>query len=258
GWRLLTRKPESAVGMAGAFVAGVLAMTVATPVVVGNVAWAIPIWTLFAYGLARLSGPGESAFIRILSYLYPVFALLTGLVFDIYEVGQTISSRASLAAAASLALFGLMQYHWSRRNPPPARSIFVDLDGRDRSALLLLLVGLVGLYLLFSMIIDLAAPMVPADPADIMKCGRSIIINIGAIVLLIISGRRRDPELAWIAGFLAIVGGLKVFLADLFTTGGIPLVFSVLSFGLVAMAGSAVMGRWNKGLADRLGTTAER
>jgi hypothetical protein len=249
GWRLLTRAPVSVVGMGGAFVAGAIAMALAVPVVVGNVAWAIPVWALMAYGLARLSKRGASGVVRILSYLYPVFALLTGLTFDIFAVGQAAFPKASLAAAASLALFGLMQFDWCRRNPPPARSLIADLDGRDRSAVVLLLVGLAGLYLLISMLLDSVAATVLADPVNTMKCGRSIIINSGAIVLLLIAGRRHELELVWIAVFLTIVGGLKVFLADLFGAGGMPLVFSVLSFGLLAMTGSVVMGRWHKGAA---------
>jgi hypothetical protein len=41
-----------------------------------------------------------------------------------------------------------------------------------------------------------------------------------------------------------VVGCLKVFLVDLFSGSGLPLVLSVLSFGVVAMVGSIIMGRW--------------
>jgi len=247
GWRLLTKDPVAMVGVGGAFVAGAMAMALGMPVVVGNVAWAIPFWALTAYWFARLSARGGSGFIRGLSYFYPLFALFTGLGLDIYDPGHQISLPASLAAAASLALFGLLQFSWCRDNPPPADSLLAGLDSRDHSAVVLLLVALTGMYLLFSTVIDSVASMVLADPANTMKCGRSIIINIGAIFLLAMAGWRHDRELAWIAVSLAVVGCLKVFLADLFGTGGIPLVLSVLSFGLVAMLGSVVMGRWNKG-----------
>ncbi|MDT8335043.1 MAG: hypothetical protein RQ753_05055 [Desulfurivibrionaceae bacterium] len=246
GWRLLTRTPGNSVGMGGVFVAGTVGIIVAVPVLVGNVAWAIPVWALMAFGLAWLSGRSGHGFIRLLSYLYPVLALLTGVVFDIYRLERTISLPASLAAAASLALVGLLQYDWCRRHPPPRPSLLADFDGRDRLAGLLLLVGLAGSYLLLGMLIDSAAPLLPVDPGNVMQCGRSIVINIGVIFLLILAGRRHDLELVWVAVFLAIVGCLKVFLADLFTAGGIPLVLSVLSYGLAAMTGSVVMGRWNK------------
>jgi hypothetical protein len=126
--------------------------------------------------------------------------------------------------------------------------LFAKLDSRDYSAAALLLVCLAGFYLLFSMTIDLISTMVLADPANTIKCGRSIIINVAATFLLVLGGRRHDLELVWIAVFLAVIGCMKVFLVDLFGASGIPLVLSVLSFGVVAMAGSIVMGRWHKPL----------
>ena len=100
------------------------------------------------------------------------------------------------------------------------------------------------------MTLGLFATMVLADPANTIKGGRSIIINLAATSLLVMGGRRHDPELVWIAVFLAIVGCMKVFLVDLFGASGIPLVLSVLSFGVVAMVGSIVMGRWHKTVKD--------
>lgn len=249
GWRLLTGGRYSSAGMGGAFVAGLIAIGVAGPAVADNAAWAVPIWMLTAYGLARLSRRGASGFLRLLSYLYPVFALFTGLGLNIYEVGRAVP--APFAAAASLALFGLIQFRWARRNPPPPRSQFADLDRCDRAAVVLLLVGLAGLFLLAGLILETVAPMVLADPANTVQGGKSIAVNSGAIFLLIMAGRRRDLELVWIAVFLAVVGGLKVFLVDLFGIDGIPLVLSVLSSGLVALTGSVVMGRWQKWGSDR-------
>ena len=92
--------------------------------------------------------------------------------------------------------------------------------------------------------------MVLVDPANIIKCGRSIVINMAATFLLVMGGRRHNLELVWIAVVLAGVGCMKVFLVDLFGTSGIPLVLSVLSFGVVAMAGSIVMGRWHSPVKD--------
>lgn len=246
GWRLSIKDQGRFVGVGGAFAAGAIMLALGVPAVVDNIAWAISCWALLAYGLARLSGYCNSGVIRLISYLYPVLALWTGLSLGVFEVAVTASPQASLTAAAALALLGLLQFNWCRHSPPPSGSLFAKLDSRDYSAVVLLLTCLTGFYLLFSMTIDLLASMTLTDPANVVKCGRSVIINVAATFLLIMGGRRHDLELVWIAVFLAVVGCLKVFLVDLFGTSGIPLVLSVLSFGVVAMAGSIVMGRWNK------------
>lgn len=250
GWRLSINGRDRFVGVGGAFVAGSIALALGVPVVVGNIAWAISAWSLLAYGLAILSGRCNSGVIRGMSYLYQIFALWTGLALGVFEVGNAAAPQAPLMAAVSLALFGLMQFKWCRQNPPPEGSLFARLDGRDYSALTLLLVCLGGLYLLSNMVIGIIASMALADPANTIKCGRSIIINVAATALLFAGGRRHDLQLVWVAVFLALVGCMKVFLVDLFGTSGIPLVLSVLSFGVVAMTGSIVMGKWSKPLKD--------
>lgn len=244
GWRLSQKDSGRFIGVGGAFVAGSIALALGAILVVDNIAWAISFWSLLAYGLARLSGRCDSGVLRIMSYLHQIFAVLIGLALGVFEVGKSAPFHASLVAALALALFGLMQFRWCRGNPPPSESLLAKLDTRDYSAIALLVVGLSGLYLLAKMAIDLLAPMLLTDPANTIMCGRSIIINLAVTILLILGGRRRDLELVWIAVFLAIVGCLKVFLVDLFSTSGIPLVLSVLSFGVVAMVGSIVMGRW--------------
>ena len=250
GWRLVITAQDRFVGVAAAFVAGAITLALGLPVVVGNVAWAIVCWSLLAYGLARLSGRCHSGVIRLVSYLYLIFALWTGLALGVFEVAKAVNPQASLTAAAALALLGLLQYNWCRHNPSPPGSLLAKLDSHDYSAVVLLLICLTGFYLLFSMTLDLVAPMVLSDPANTIKGGRSIIINVAATLLLVMGGRRHDLELVWIAVFLAVVGCLKVFLVDLFGTSGIPLVLSVLSFGVVAMAGSIVMGRWHRPVKD--------
>ncbi len=250
GWRLAIKARDRFIGVGGAFAAGSLTLAFGVPVVVGNVAWAIVCWSLLAYGLAILSGRCKSGVIRLLSYLYLLLALWTGLALGVFGVGKAVAPQASLAAAGALALFGLLQYNWCRHNPPPAGSLFAKLDSRDNSAVALLLICLAGFYLLFSMAIDLVSSMVLVDPVNTIKCGRSIIINMAATFLLVMGGRRHNLELVWIAVGLAGVGCMKVFLVDLFGTSGIPLVLSVLSFGVVAMAGSIVMGGWNKPRKD--------
>ena len=100
------------------------------------------------------------------------------------------------------------------------------------------------------MAVEMFAAAILEDPVNTIKCSRSILINIAAIALLVLGSSRRNLELVWIAVALAIVGCIKVFLVDLFGASGLPLVLSVLSFGIVATVGSLVMGRWQKTAAE--------
>lgn len=245
GWRLSARDGGHCGAIGGSVVAGALMLALGLPELLGGLVWAIPGWALAAYGLARLSGRCDNAVIRVISYIYQFLGLWVGLVSGVFtpkdgELG------ASLTAALALALFGLAQYHWCRQHPPPAGSLLSRLDERDFSAVVLLLGGLGGLYFLGAMMLDNVAAANLTDPGNTMRCGRSLLINFGVLVLLLLGSRYRSPELLWVAVALAVVGCLRVFFFDLFKGSGLPLVLSVLSFGVVAAVGSVIMGRWQR------------
>jgi len=245
GWRLSVSDPGRIAAVGGSFVAGTLMLAMGLPVLVGNVAWAVPFWSLAAYGLLRLSGRCNSAVIRVISYIYQLFVFWIAMMMGVFVIGKSPSPLASLVSAAVLAITSLLQFHWCRQNPP-SDSFFKKIDSGDYMALSLLLVGLAGLYLLFAMAIEMFVAGTLADPLNSIKCARSIQINIFSIVLLVIGSRKRSMELIWVAVGMALIGGIKVFLVDLFGASGLPLVMSVLSFGIVAMVGSVIMGRWQK------------
>ena len=85
-----------------------------------------------------------------------------------------------------------------------------------------------------------------ADPANAFRCGQSIMINLGAIVLLLLAAKTRNLEIAISAVVIGVLGALKVFCYDLFTSSGMPLVINVFTFGIVAAVGSVVSTRWQK------------
>lgn len=246
GWRLSSLDRGRCGAIGGSMVAGAVMLALGLPELLGQVAWAMPGWVLVAYGLARLSGQCNSGVIRAVSYLYQAFGFWIGLMTGVLTTVKPGHLPGALIAAGAVAVGGLAQYRWCRNHPPPAGTTFAGLDGRDYSALLLLLVGLGGVYFLGTLILDHLAPLSLAEPANTMRCGRSLLINAGALILLLAGSRLRRMELIWVAVALALVGCLKVFLIDLFRSNGLPLVLSVLSFGIVATVGSVIMGRWQK------------
>lgn len=246
GWRLSLRAEGGCAAVGGLIVAGAFMLALGLPELLDSLAWALPGWSLVAFGLALLSGRCESAVVRVISYLYQFAALWVAVVAGALTRSPEGNLSASLAAALALAVFGLAHYLWSRKHPPAGGTLFARLDPHDYSAVLVLLTGLAGGYFLGALVLDVLAERALAEPINLMRCGRSLLINGGALVLLLFGVRRRLPELLWVAAALAVLGCLKVFFVDLFRSNGLPLVLSVLSFGVVAAAGSVVMGRWRK------------
>lgn len=253
GWRLSLRDNGGCGATGGAMVAGALMLALGLPQLLGGMAWALPGLAMVAYGLTRLSGRCDSAVIRVVSYLYQFFGLLMGVAGGVFTAVKESQLPASLASALAIGLFALAQYRWCRRHPPGGDSLYFRLDEGDHSAVLLLLCGLGGLYFFGAVLLENFASTMLADPANTVRCGRSLLINFGALVMLLLGSRRRLPELLWVAAALAVVGCIKVFLGDLFKGSGLPLVLSVLSFGVVAATGSVIMGKWQRAVAGATG-----
>jgi hypothetical protein len=75
---------------------------------------------------------------------------------------------------------------------------------------------------------------------------QSVLINASAAGLLLFSLYKRNIELRNVAIVITVIGAGKVFLLDLVQLKGVPLLFSVFSFGLVAALASFILGRWSK------------
>ncbi len=253
GWRLAVRDDGRCAAIGGSMVAGALMLALGLPQVLNGLVWAVPGWALVAYALACLSGRCDSAVIRVISYLYQFFGLVVGVASGVLTTPKEGQLTACLIAALALAVFSLAQYRWCRQHPPTGGSLFSRLDPGDYSAVILLLCGLGGLFFLVALLLDSIATASLVDPANTMRCGRSLLLNLGVLILLLIGSQRRLPEILWVAVILAVIGCGKVFFIDLFKGSGLPLVLSVLSFGIVAAVGSVIMGRWQRptpGLAE--------
>ena len=98
-----------------------------------------------------------------------------------------------------------------------------------------------------------AMQFIPAEmQRDTFRCGQSVLINGAAIALILFAYLRRDKEIRNVAILVTLIGGIKVFLYDLFGAHGLPLVFSVFSFGMAAAVESVALGKWMKGSDAKL------
>jgi len=140
-----------------------------------------------------------------------------------------------------------IQFKWCRKEAIiTKKGFFGRVDRADRSALILLVTSLVCAYCMLQLLSFLAINTFSANPANALTGVQSILINAGAISLLLLAMPGRNKEILTTAVFIIIIGAFKVFGYDLFKSNGIPLVLSVLSFGGVAAVGSVVLSRWSR------------
>jgi hypothetical protein len=240
---LARRKIEGIPGTNSFVVAGSVLLVLALPAVLGAVP-AAPVLGAAALVLSVLSDRWGSGAIRATSYLLQV----TGVVFLMPYFLANGLPEAPLSGTVSAAVLGavaLCHYRWCRRNVPPTGSpLFGTYDRHDLSGVVTLLVALTSSFFLLRGI----AWRFLGDGSGgsyAFQCSQSIIINLSALGLGLYAFRARNREIRNVAILVIAVGALHST-ADLLGTKGVPLVLSVLSFGLAAATQSITLSRWQK------------
>ncbi len=217
------------------------------PVATGKFIPTLPVISLVAISMAVMSRVWKSGTIRFTTYIFNVYCC-AALAFSLYVDGPKSMDAVNILPAGLLAFIILYQYNWCRRWPPPAESSFFNIyDSNDRSAVLLLLAGLISGFYMIRIAIYQTLHLIPSViQSDTFRCSQSVLINGAAIAMILFAYMRRDKELRNVAILVTLVGAIKVFLFDLLGTHGLPLVFSVFSFGAAAAIESVALGRWSK------------
>ena len=204
----------------------------------------LPVWTMAAAILTLRADRWQSGGIRLISYLFQVFVLFFAFRHHSLSVTETAWPLGMLVAGL-MAGCNLWLYRWCRRHPPDYDSAFFTVfDKGDYSAGILLVLGLFQAFAAVSFAASALLPESVAQSAKAFACVQSVIVNAGIVALLILGLQRRSRELLTVAGVVVLVAAIKVFLFDLLRANGLPLVFSVFSFGVVAATSSVVMRKW--------------
>jgi hypothetical protein len=241
---LAMRKIEGVPGTNSFVVAGSALLGLVLPAAIGYLP-AAPVLGAVALGLAVLADRWGSGAVRATSYLLQVYAVVT-LAFNYLTNGLPSSLLVGTVPAAALAAVALGHYRWCRRHVPPARSpLFEIYDTEDLSGAVTLLAALIAsFYLLRAIAWWILLPVGPGGP-DAFQCTQSIIINMAALGLGLYAFRARNREIRNVAILVIAVGAVKSA-SDLLGTRGVPLVLSVLSFGLAAATQSITLSRWQR------------
>ena len=241
---LAKRKVDGVPGTNSFVVAGCALLGMALPAALGSVP-AASVLGATALGVAVLSDRWKSGAVRGTSYLLQVYAVAS-LALHFLANGVPASPLAGTVPSAMLAAAALLHYRWCRSHAPPARSpLFETYDKKDLSGAVTLMAALAGLFFLLRVIAWwIILPAGPGRP-EVFHCTQSIIINLAALGLGYYAFRSRNREIRNVA-ILVIAAGAVASASDLLGTKGVPLVLSVLSFGLAAATQSITLSRWQK------------
>jgi hypothetical protein len=250
---LAQRSKEGSPG-AGTFIfaCGVL-MAFALPAATGKTIFSLPIISTVAIFMAVVSRSWGSGTVRLATYLFHIYSSIA-LAVLLKGNDPSAMDAVNILPAGLLAVIILYQYQWCRWWPPTAEYTFFDrFDTHDRSAVLLLLGGLLSGFFTLRCAIFQVLQVIPGSlQPDVFRCSQSVLINTAVIVLIALAYIRRDKQIRNVAVFVTIVGGIKVFGYDLIGTHGLPLVFSVFSFGMAAAVESVALGKWSKKAAEQV------
>lgn len=237
---------QGGAGICAYVFAGATLMVMATLSAVENILPILPFWGLVAVALSMASQACEIGGIRLTSYLLQCVATVFGITYGVFLPGTPVPVLSSFVAG-SLAVMSAFQYSWSRKHPISCSiGFFAKVDPRDHSAVVLLVAALINGFCMIQLTAyDLIASHV-ADPGNALLGAQSTFINVGAISLMIFGLLKKNREILYTAIGIVVIGAFKALGYDLFKVHGIPLVFSVFSFGAAAAVGSVVLSRWSQ------------
>ncbi|MDT8443675.1 MAG: hypothetical protein RQ722_05245 [Desulfuromonadales bacterium] len=245
-WWLACRSEGGALGTTPFAVAGGFLMAFAAPMALGHAVIAGVLVALLAVGMAWVSARRANLGLRLASYLLQLYAC-SSLVFLLWATDGTKPSLVGALSSGLLAIIAFCHYFWARRHPPAlGTSLMGRLNKHDRGASVLLIAALFSGF--FTLRVGLYQILDSLHKAthSAFGGGQSVLINITAAVLLLLSLVRRNEELRNVAVVITVIGAGKVFLMDMVQLKGMPLMISVFTFGLVAALASFVLGRWKK------------
>ena len=243
---LARRKLEGAPGSSAFTLGGGALLALALPAATGLFALSLPVISVVAIFMAIMSRSWGSGHLRLTTYL---FHLYSSIALAVVLSGTTPGAldTINILPAGLLAFIIIYQYLWCRWCPPVEGYAFFDrFDPHDRSAVVLLLAGLLSGFFMMRIAIYQAIQLISTTiHPDVFRCAQSVLVNTAAIILIVLAYLRHDKELRNVAVLVTVVGGVKVFAYDLLGGAhGLPLVFSVFSFGVAAAIESVALGKW--------------
>lgn len=249
---LSRRQQHSAPGTNSFTLAGVVLLSFSLPVLFQSFFPALAILSLLALFIFHLSSRWKSGGMRITAYLLHIY-VASGLLINLAGHGPSTGVYIPALAAILCFITSIVQFRLCRTTHPPQEAQFFQrFDEQDRSAISVLLSGLVGGYV-FAMLIAHETLITVFAPTGIHAYAtiQTVTINLAAATLMYVALAWRNSELRNVAILVMVIGGGKAFLIDLLTTNGLGLVISIFAFGVVVSYVSFALSRWQKFAENR-------
>lgn len=244
---LSRRNLKGAPGSSAFTLGGGALLALALPAATNSFALSLPVISIVAIVMVYMSRTWGSGHLRLTTYLFQLYCSIALAVFMSATTPHALDA-INILPAGLLAFIIVYHYLWCRLWPPADGCAFFDsFDPQDRSAVILLLAGLLcGFFMMRNVIYQAMQLISTSMPPDAFRCAQSVLVNTAAIILIVLAYLRNDKEIRNVAILVMVVGGVKVFAYDLLGSHGLPLVFSVFSFGVAAAVESIALGKWTK------------
>lgn len=226
--------------------AGGLMFAISAPMALGHDLIATTLIAIMAVSMIIISGRINNPGLRLASYLLQLYSC-TALVFILKTTEGTHPSLVGALSSGLLAAIAFYHYSWARQHPPTnGDSLHDAFIKNDRGASIVLIAALFSAFFTLRVGLYQVLDLLHAATPRIFAGSQSVLINASAAGLLLLSLYKLNKELRNVAIVITVIGAGKVFLLDMVQLKGVPLLFSVFSFGLVAALASFILGRWGK------------
>jgi hypothetical protein len=218
---------------AGSFaLAGVVLCALSLYTLLGNALLPLPVIAATALFLCHQSDRWHHGSVRLIATLVQVGVSIL-FSYTVLTAQPPFSLLQSGLVAAFLAAINYAHYRASLSFTPTSTTWFYgSFDQENRTVIILLLSTLAcSFFTLRAITHTLLSSIIGPDP-HVLVCADSAIINTAATALMLFAYFREYKDIRNIAVLVTLIGAIKVFLFDLFSIAGFPLVISVLIFGI--------------------------
>ncbi|NIQ97128.1 MAG: DUF2339 domain-containing protein, partial [Desulfuromonadales bacterium] len=210
----------------------------------GNTLISSTILAAVAFGGAYLAQQWKSGGIRYISYLMQIYAA-GALIFALKATAMSKPSIVGATASALMAAIAIWHYYWCRKNPPtPEMGVFRSFDRKDRGAAVVLVAALLSAFFTIRVGIFQALALTGFRSSEAFSSGQSVLIIATSALMMYLGVRKLSRELRAIGILLMLAGACKVFLSDILSIQGMPLMVSLSAFGLAAIFNQVMNRRW--------------
>ena len=204
------------------------------------------LWAVSAVGLMGLARKWRDHGIALLAGVVQAVACVKAYSWEVLPLRLPLLP-STVGTAFALSLICIVLYVESRSvRRGRVKILGVRMDPSRRAAVFFLIEAVVCGFIAVRILLLAALAALHYQEGDVVLCAQSILLNAFALLIAVAGLMSGVGEVLAVALLVAMVGAAKVFGNDLFQARDLPLILSVLSFGVTAALGSTIWARWQR------------